>query len=279
MSNFTADLALAQTMADAADQISLARFMALDLNVETKPDRSPVTDADRAVELALKAILAEHRPEDAIIGEEFGTSAGSDSGKNSSTGTSAGTSANTGKREWIIDPIDGTANYMRGVPVWASLIALAIDGKPVLSVVSAPALGRRWWAAPEVGAFTRDVSGEVRGIRVSKIADVEHASFSYNNLQLWDSEGYLDELMKLSREVWRTRAYGDFLSYMFLAEGSLEIVAEHDLKVYDIAALVPIVEQAGGKFTAIDGPLTQASSSVLATNDRLHEIAQTALSR
>jgi len=272
MSNFTADLALAQTMADAADQISLARFMALDLNVETKPDRSPVTDADRAVELALKAILAEHRPADAIIGEEFG----------SSDGTSApGETSNTaqGKREWIIDPIDGTANYMRGVPVWASLIALAVDGKPVVSVVSAPALARRWWAAPEVGAFTRDVSGDVRGIRVSKIADLEHASFSYNNLQLWDSEGYLEELMKLSREVWRTRAYGDFLSYMFLAEGSLEIVAEHDLKVYDIAALVPIVEQAGGRFSAFDGELTQAASSVLATNGKLHTQVQGQLAR
>jgi histidinol-phosphatase len=260
MSNFAADLALAQSMADAADQISLARFMALDLNIETKPDRSPVTDADRAVELALKAILAEHRPADAIIGEEFGASAG-------------------GNRSWIIDPIDGTANYMRGLPVWATLIALAIDGKPVLSVVSAPALGRRWWAAPESGAYTRDVSGEVRSIQVSKINELENASFSYNNLQLWDAEGYLDELMALSREVWRTRAYGDFLSYMFLAEGSLEIVAEHDLKVYDIGALVPIVEQAGGQFSAFNGPLTEATSSVLATNGKLHTAVQQRLSR
>ncbi len=267
MSKFTADLALAQTMADTADQIALARFMALDLNVETKPDRSPVTDADRAVELALKALLAEHRPADAIIGEEFGTSSGS------------ARETQTGKREWIIDPIDGTANYMRGVPVWASLIALAIDGKPVLSVVSAPALGRRWWAAPEVGAFTREVSGEVRSLKVSKIIDLENASFSYNNLQLWDSEGYLDELMKLSRKVWRTRAYGDFLSYMFLAEGSLDVVAEHDLKVYDIAALVPIVEQAGGQFSAFEAPLTQATSSVLATNGKLHSAVQSQLAR
>jgi histidinol-phosphatase len=260
MSNFAADLALAQSMADAADQISLARFMALDLNIETKPDRSPVTDADRAVELALKAILAEHRPADAIIGEEFGASAG-------------------GNRSWIIDPIDGTANYMRGLPVWATLIALAIDGKPVLSVVSAPALGRRWWAGPESSAYTRDVSGEVRSIQVSKINELENASFSYNNLQLWDAEGYLDELIALSREVWRTRAYGDFLSYMFLAEGSLEIVAEHDLKVYDIAALVPIVEQAGGQFSAFNGPLTEATSSVLATNGKLHTPVQQRLSR
>jgi len=277
MSNFTADLALAQSMADAADAISLSRFMALDLTVETKPDRSPVTDADRAVELALKAILAEHRPADSIIGEEFGSTAGHSEPTDTASPTEG--ALPTDKREWIIDPIDGTANFMRGVPVWASLIALAIDGKPVVSVVSAPAMGRRWWAAPEIGAFTRDVSGEQRSIRVSKINGLENASFSYNNLQLWDSEGYLAELMKLSRQVWRTRAYGDFLSYMFLAEGSLEIVAEHDLKVYDIAALVPIVEQAGGKFSAFDAPLTQASSSVLATNGKLHEAVQAQLAR
>jgi histidinol-phosphatase len=258
--DFTSDLALAQLLADAADEISLARFRALDLKVETKPDRSPVTDADKAVEAALKGILAEHRPSDGMIGEEFGT-----------TGQDV--------RKWIIDPIDGTANYMRGVPVWATLIALSIDGKAVLSVVSAPALGRRWWAAPGVGAFTRDVDGSVRSIAVSGIGALENASLSYNNLQLWDSYGYLDELIALSRQVWRTRAYGDFLSYMYLAEGSVDIVAEHDLKIYDIAALVPIVEQAGGAFGAIDGPLTESSSSVLATNGKLHVTASTALAK
>ena len=260
MTDFAADLALAHKLADAADQISLARFRALDLKVETKPDRSPVTDADQAVEQALKAILATDAPADGIIGEEFGVSGSVD-------------------RKWIIDPIDGTANYLRGVPVWATLIALSIDQKPVLSVVSAPALGRRWWAAPGIGAFTRDVDGSVRQLAVSGIADLKHASLSYNNLQLWDSYGYLDQLMAMSRQVWRTRAYGDFLSYMYLAEGSLDIVAEHDLKIYDIAALVPIVEIAGGRFTAIDGPLTEASSSVLATNGPLHEASLRTLAR
>lgn len=245
------DLALALKLADAADAISLARFRALDLNIETKPDRSPVTDADRAVELALKEILAAERPIDGIVGEEFGNSGSS-------------------TRKWIIDPIDGTANYMRGVPVWASLIALSIDGHAVVSVVSAPALGKRWWAAPGI-AKTSEVDGSIRDLRVSNIADLEHASLSYNNLQLWDSYGYLDRLINLSRKVWRTRAYGDFYSYMLLAEGSLDIVAEHDLKLYDIAALVPIVEQAGGTFTAINGPLTEETSSVLATNGKLHE--------
>ena len=249
--NFSEDLALALKLADAADAISLARFRALDLNIETKPDRSPVTDADRAVELALKEILAAERPDDGIVGEEFGNSGST-------------------TRKWIIDPIDGTANYMRGVPVWASLIALSIDGHAVVSVVSAPALGKRWWAAPGI-AKTSEIDGTIRDLKVSNIEDLEHASLSYNNLQLWDQYGFLEQLISLNRKVWRTRAYGDFYSYMLLAEGSVDIVAEHDLKLYDIAALVPIVEQSGGTFTAVDGPLTEGSSSVLATNGKLHD--------
>jgi histidinol-phosphatase len=259
MPTFAEDLELALRLADAADAISLERFRALDLKVETKPDRSPVTDADKAVEAALKGILATERPNDALIGEEYG---------------------NTGEsnRTWIIDPIDGTANYMRGVPVWASLIALAVDGKPVVGVVSAPALGRRWWAAPESGANTSDIDGSVRPLAVSGIGDLEHASLSYNNLQLWDASGRMQQLLELSRKIWRTRAYGDFYSYMLLAEGALDVVAEHDLKIYDIAALVPIVEQAGGRFSDLDGELNAESSSVLATNGRLHAAVQSALS-
>ena len=257
--SFVEDLKLAHELADIADAIALPRFMAQDLQVETKPDDSPVTDADRATERAIKAKLAEARPNDALIGEEYGESAG------------------TGNRTWIIDPIDGTANFMRGVPVWASLIALSVDGKPVVSVVSAPALGRRWWAAPEVGAHTREIDGSERSIRVSNIADASNASISYNNLRLWDQSGKLPQLVEFSRTLWRTRAYGDFWSYMLLAEGSVDIVAEHDLKIYDIAALVPIVEQAGGKLTALDGPLTAKTSSVLATNGKLHSLATAAL--
>ena len=252
-----ADLALALELADIADAISLDRFRAQDLHVETKPDASPVTDADRSVEQALKAKLAEQRPNDSLIGEEFGNTEGDSKGP---------------KRTWIIDPIDGTANFMRGVPVWASLIALQIDGKVVLSVVSAPALGRRWWAAPEIGSWTRDIDGSERILKVSAIGDLGHASLSYNNLQLWDQSGKLTELLELSRKIWRTRAYGDFYSYMLLAEGSVDIVTEHDLKIYDIAALVPIVELAGGEFSALNGPLTEDSSSVLATNGKLHEL-------
>ncbi|BDS50658.1 histidinol-phosphatase [Rhodoluna lacicola] len=253
--NYQADLNLALELADIADAISLQRFRALDLHVEDKPDRSPVTDADRSVEQALKKVLAEKAPADALIGEEYGNSG-------------------SASRTWIIDPIDGTANYLRGVPIWATLIALAIDGKPVVSVVSAPAMGRRWWAAPEVGAFTRDIDGSTREIKVSAISELDNASLSYNNLQLWDQAGLLPELTDLSRKIWRTRAYGDFWSYMLLAEGSVDIVAEHDLKIYDIAALVPIVEQAGGKFTALNGPLSAETSSVVATNSKLHDSVQ-----
>ena len=252
------DQDLALKLADAADEISLARFRALDLRIESKPDSSYVTDADRSVEERLRAILARHSPEDAIIGEEFAD-------------------AGDGSRTWIIDPIDGTANYLRGIPIWASLIALRVDGVITTSVVSAPAMGRRWWAQRGNGAFTKDIDGRIRIIETSKVSDLASSSFSYNAIQLWDQAGKLDELIALSRKVWRARAFGDFLSYMYLAEGSLEMVSEHDLKLYDIAALVPIVEEAGGTFTAIDGPLTEESSSVLATNTLMHETFMKAL--
>ncbi|MEN9714057.1 MAG: hypothetical protein RLZZ164_721 [Actinomycetota bacterium] len=255
---YQADLELALQLADIADAVALERFRALDLKVETKPDASPVTDADRATEVAIKDALAKARPNDAIIGEEFGNSG-------------------SGSRTWIIDPIDGTANYMRGVPIWGSLIALAVDGKPVVGVVSAPALGRRWWAAEGLGAHTRDIDGSTRKIAVSNIGDLEHASISYNNLRLWDQSGKLPQLVEFTRKLWRTRAYGDFYSYMLLAEGTLEIVAEHGLQLYDIAALVPIIEQAGGKLSDLSGELTEQTSSVLATNGKLHAITSAAL--
>ena len=254
--DYKADLELALQLADIADGISLERFYSQDLVVETKPDATPVTDADLSVEAALKEVLKAQRPEDSLIGEEYGSTGENLHGK--------------GSRTWIIDPIDGTANFMRGVPVWATLIALAVDGKPVVGVVSAPAMGRRWWAAPGVGAHTKHIDGRTAELQVSKISDLEHASLSYNSLKLWDENGMLDSLMQLTRKVWRTRAYGDFWAYMLLAEGTLEITSEHNLAIYDIAALVPIVEQAGGRITDLHGELTTSSSSVLATNSVLH---------
>ena len=255
MHTFEQDLALALALADAADRISLPRFRALDLKIETKPDLTPVTDADKSVERALIDLLAQQRPGEAIVGEEFGTSG-------------------QGSRKWIIDPIDGTANFVRGVPIWATLIALSVDQKPTVSVVSAPALGARWWAAPGTGAYIKSISGEIRKLAVSKVSRLEDCSLSYNNLQPWQKTGFLPQLLELSERVWRTRAYGDFWSYMLLAEGSVDVVAEHDLKIYDIAALVPIIEQAGGSISQLQGPLTEQSSSVLATNSLLHSKIQ-----
>jgi len=249
---YDADLALALRLADAADAISAARFRGRDLHVETKPDRTPVTEADLAVERPLREALAEERPEDGVLGEEFG-------------------SAGSTVRQWIIDPIDGTANYLRGVPVWGTLIALAVDGRPVVGVVSAPALGRRWWAVEGGGAWTTDAPGaQPRAIRVSAVADLEHASVSFQSIAQWDDAGRLDQLVALSRAVWRDRAYGDMWSYMLLAEGVLDAVGEFDVKTYDLAALIPIVEEAGGVFTSVTGEPGPGHGSSLASNGQLH---------
>lgn len=254
------DLQLALALADAADDISLARFKALDLNIETKPDRTPVTDADRSVEAKIRELIAKDAPGDAVIGEEY-----------ENTGT--------GERVWIIDPIDGTANFLRGIPIWATLIALRENGTLTTSVVSAPALGRRWWATRGAGAWTRDVDGTERRINVSAIGNLADSYVSYNSLQQWQRVGKAANIENLSEKVWRIRAFGDFLSYMFVAEGSIDAASEPDLKIYDIAALVPIVEEAGGRFTDLSGELTAESSNVLASNGLIHEAIRAELNR
>ncbi|CAN5259863.1 histidinol-phosphatase [soil metagenome] len=254
------DLALARQLADMADAISLDRFGANDLMVTMKPDLTHVTDADRAVESALVAAIADSRPGDAILGEEFG-----------STGESA--------RQWIVDPIDGTANYVRGVPVWATLIALAIDGVPVVGVVSAPALGRRWWAARGLGAFVDESLGSTtassaRRIHVSGVADLADASSSCSGLRRWEQAGRLEQFLELSRTVWRSRDYGDMWPYMMVAEGLVDLAGEFDLNPWDMAALVPIVQEAGGRFTSVDGEEGPWHGSALATNGLLHDAAR-----
>lgn len=254
------DLQLALALADAADQISLTRFKSLDLNVETKPDRTPVTDADKSVEAEIRKLIAEAAPEDAVIGEEY-----------ENTGS--------GLRAWIIDPIDGTANFLRGIPIWATLIALKENGVLTTSVVSAPALGRRWWASKGAGAWTQDVDGTFRRISVSAVSDLADSYISYNSLQQWQRIGKAANIESLSEKVWRIRAFGDFLSYMYVAEGAIDAASEPDLKIYDIAALVPIVEEAGGRFTDLSGELTAESSNVLASNGLIHEAIRAELNR
>ncbi|MDQ1646194.1 MAG: histidinol-phosphatase [Cryptosporangiaceae bacterium] len=253
MSRYADDLALAHVLADTADSISLARFRALDLRIDAKPDLTPVSDADLTVEKSVRAVLARSRPRDGVLGEEFGTSAGS------------------GSRQWVIDPIDGTKNYIRGVPVWATLIALLDGGHPVAGLVSAPALGRRWWAASGLGAFTGKQRSAATPIRVSQVAKLEDASFSYSSLSGWEERGLLGGFLDLGRSVWRTRAYGDFYSYMLVAEGAVDIAAEPEVSLWDLAALVPIVTEAGGRFTSLAGENGPGGGDAVATNGQLHD--------
>ena len=246
------DLALALKLAGEADLISLDRFSSLDLVVTTKPDRTPVTDADQAVERSIRAGIEAARPNDSILGEEYGTQG-------------------SGSRQWIIDPIDGTANFLRGVPIWATLIALAIDGVPVVGVVSSPALGKRWWAAAGHGAFGMAHGKDPVKLQVSGISDLADASMSYNNIKGWDGAGHLDALVAIQRAVWKATAIGDAWAYMLVAEGHMEAAGEWDMKPYDIAALMPIVQEAGGRFTSLEGDEGPWKGSALASNGKMHE--------
>lgn len=251
--NRTGDLALALSLADRADALTSARFGALDLRVDTKPDLTPVTDADRAVETELREVLARERADDSIVGEEFG-------GDTTFTG-----------RQWIIDPIDGTKNFVRGVPVWATLIALLHDGVPVVGVVSAPALQRRWWAAHGQGAFATVDGSPARRLSVSSVAQLNSASLSFSSLSGWAHLGVRDRFIALTDAVWRVRAFGDFLSYCLLAEGAVDIAAEPEVSVWDLAALDVLVREAGGTLTGLDGTGGPHHGSAVATNGLLHQ--------
>lgn len=247
------DLAVALVLAAEADLIAIDRYRSQDLDVQLKPDRSQVTDADTRVEKVIRDHLADARPADSVLGEEFGTEGSSN-------------------RQWIVDPIDGTSNFVRGVPIWGALISLVIDGVPEVGVVSAPALGKRWWAATGHGAWLQEEGREPRRLHVSGIDDLAESSFSYNSLKHWDQYGRLDHLVDLSRSVERTRAFGDLWSYMLLAEGAIDIAAEFDVKPWDIAALVPIVREAGGRVTDVDGVENALDTlSIVATNGHLHD--------
>ncbi|MCV7260766.1 histidinol-phosphatase [Mycobacterium shimoidei] len=255
------DLAVALALADHADELTVARFGALDLQIDTKPDLTPVTDADRAVETELRAVLERERPDDSVVGEEFGGST-----------TLAG-------RQWVIDPIDGTKNFVRGVPVWASLIALLDDGVPRIGVVSAPALQRRWWAASGEGAFGKTGGSAPRRLSVSSVADLSAASLSFSSLSGWAQRGLRERFIGLTDEVWRVRAYGDFWSYCLVAEGAVDIAAEPEVSVWDLAALDVLVREAGGTFSDLDGVPGPHGGTALATNGLLHDAVLSRLRR
>jgi histidinol-phosphatase len=262
------DLVLALELADVADEITLSRFRAEDLVVETKPDLTPVSEADRAVEQALSERLATLRPGDAIYGEEYGVSA---AGSPESAGGGGG-------RRWIVDPIDGTKGYVRGMPVWATLLALEEEGSVTVGVVSAPAMGRRWWAMRGEGAFTMDhAEGEPRRLRVSAVSDLSDAQLCFGGLEDWRVVGRLDALMELGSRCWRTRGYGDFWQYMLVAEGAAELAADPLVALWDLAAPKVIVQEAGGRFTDLAWTGKGDGVSGLASNGRLHDAARAIL--
>jgi histidinol-phosphatase len=261
------DLALAHLLADAADAITLDRYLAQDLKIESKPDATPVTDADRAVEVAIREMLSRERGSDLIIGEEFG-------------GSEEFANRDGAHRYWVIDPIDGTKNFLRGVPIWATLIALiesrnnvGADANPqlLLGIVSAPALGRRWFASQGGGAFVSETFGnkaKTREITVSQVARLEDASLSYSDLIGWGDQG--EKFIALLPSLWRTRAIGDFYSHMLVAEGAVDIAAEPSLALWDMAAVAAIVKEAGGTFTSLDGSSGPFGKSGVSSNGLLH---------
>jgi histidinol-phosphatase len=252
------DLTLALELIDVADEITRARFRATDLVVETKPDLTPVTEADKAVERTLRERLALARPGDAIVGEEYG---------------STENEAENGRR-WIIDPIDGTKGYVRGMPVWSTLLALQEGDQVTVGVASAPALQRRWWAARGAGAFTADaLSAKPRRLGVSAVGALEDAQLCISDFEGWDGKGTLDGVLELSRRCWRTRGFGDFWIYMLVAEGVADIACEAVVSLWDLAAPQVIVEEAGGTFTDLAGVPTAGGGDALATNGLLHQEA------
>ena len=241
------DLRLALELAEAADQITMKHFRLASLEVRTKADQSPVSEADEAVERMIRDRLKRERPGDGIIGEEFGTS-----------GDTA--------RRWIIDPIDATKNYIRGIPIFATLIGLEENGELVTGVVSAPALGRRWSASRGNGAFCNGIA-----LRVSNAATLADAHIGYDGPSDFDPLGQTDSFMSLVRRCGRARGFGDFWIHMLVAEGAIDIAVEPRVAPWDMAAVQVIVEEAGGRFTDLAGNARYDGGSALSTNGALHD--------
>jgi histidinol-phosphatase len=250
-----AELALALRLADVADAITLPRYRAADLSVRHKADATHVTDADTASEAAMRALLARERPDHAVLGEEEGLIGDLDAAS-----------------RWILDPIDGTASFVRGLPIWGTLIALEHDGAIVVGVASAPALGRRWWAATGRGAFS-----DHGAMRVSAVDRIEDAHFGHASISSWSEHGRGPQFAALAERVWRSRGVGDFWMHVLVAEGVFDIAAEPIVSLWDLAAVKPIVEEAGGRFTDLSGEARADGGSALSTNGLLHDAALAAL--
>ena len=250
----TDDLSLAHELADVADQMTLGRWRATDLRVDTKPDLSPVSEVDRAVELELRSRLATARPWDGVYGEEEG-------------GDTLGA-----PRRWILDPVDGTRNYVRGLPVFATLITLEVDGRYELGLVSAPALRQRWWAARGRGAHNNHGP-----IRVSQVRAISDAYISAGDPRFIEAPAVGAAYAALAKRCWTARAFGDFWGHALAAQGSIDISVEVGAHLWDWAPLLVIVEEAGGRFTDLDGTVRPDGSAAIISNGLLHDEVLAAL--
>ena len=248
------ELAFALKLATAADAITLPHYEQRSFNLDWKANRTEVTEADRESELAISALVLHERPHHGLYGEEHGLVGDADS-----------------PWRWIIDPIDGTSNFVRGIPVWASLVALThVDHGPVVGVVNAPAMGRKWWAAQGLGAFA-----DGRRLQVSKVATIEEAQVSVTFASGWDKLGLTGELVQLQQRAYRARGFGDFWQHMLVAEGAVDLAVDAvGLQPYDLAAVMVIVEEAGGTFTDRHGVRTYTSDTAISSNGLLHDCAK-----
>lgn len=245
--SLTDDLHFALSLADEADRITMKHFRSAALGVRTKSDLTVVSEADEGVERAIRERLAAERPGDGVVGEEYGSEGAAD-------------------RRWILDPIDATANFVRGIPIFATLIGLEIGGRVDVGVVSAPAMSMRWWAARGAGAFANG-----RRLTVSGVDSIEGAHLSYDDYAGFEKHGLAEAYLALARRCVRTRGFGDFWSYMLVAEGAVDIALEPRVALWDMAAVQPIVEEAGGRFTDFRGHPTPDGGTGLATNGRIHD--------
>lgn len=245
------DLEFALALADEADAITMRHYQSASLSVRTKIDMTPVSEADEAVERMIRERVTAERPGDGIVGEEYGT-----------TGATA--------RRWIIDPIDGTKNYVRGIPVFGTLIGLEENGRVVAGVVSAPAMARRWWASASEGAFCNTL-GTTRQLHVSGIGTVESSHLAYDAIGDFDQHGGAVRFLSLTRRCARSRGFGDFWAHMLVAEGAVEIAIEPAVAIWDMAPVQLIVEEAGGRFTDLRGESRIDGGSAVSTNGLVHE--------
>jgi histidinol-phosphatase len=252
------ELELALRMADAADAITLPRYDQRAFSLDWKANRTEVTEADREAETVISDAVLAHRPHHGLYGEEHGV---------------VGDAASPWR--WIVDPIDGTSNFVRGIPVWATLIALThTDLGSVVGVVSAPALGRRWWAVRGGGAIARTATGGDRTIQVSTVDELADAQVSVTFSAGWDSLGLTSELVALQQRAFRARGFGDFWQHMLVAEGAIDLAVDAvGLMPYDLAAVMVIVEEAGGTFTDRFGERTFANDTAISSNGLLHHHA------